>query len=265
VNNQTLLLEALSNTITRPRSRGRSINEEYGTKRCEVTIRVGRSEEYPDIRPWRVPATGFRFADTYQAIARKALRYLCQIYERPVALTPMRLFPPLFRDSIVWQFRMQTLEGQTLTEDDLTSVFMTRYLLAWMNAMTSRTERLKKCIRRAEEAEVQIRQLRVQVTEAHTRATAAENREAIVVESLKLAEDRHTQQLKDAYLVTQAKRKMITVDSQQHPVLDGIPVTFARKPDEGLLAPPPTKASREASKPDAAEEEPLPLTLMAKE
>jgi len=160
---------------------------------------------------------------------------------------------------------MQTLEGQTLTEDDLTLVFMTRYLLAWMNAMTSRTERLKKCIRGAEEAEVQIRQLRVQVTEAHTRATAAENREAIVVESLKLAEDRHTQQLKDAYLVTQAKRKMITVDSQQHPVLDGIPVTFARKPDEGLLAPPPTEASREASKPDAAEEEPLPLTLMAKE
>ena len=60
---------------------------------------------------------------------------------------------------------------------------------------------------------------------------------------------------------------MITQDGQQHPVLDGIhgiPVTFARKPDEGLLAPPPTEASREASKPDAVEEEPLPLTHMAK-
>ena len=58
---------------------------------------------------------------------------------------------------------------------------------------------------------------------------------------------------------------MITEDGQQHSILDGIPVTFARKPDEGLLAPPPTEASREASKPDAAKEEPLPLTHMAKE
>ena len=62
--------------------------EEYGTEHCEVTVRVGRSEEYPDIRPWRVSTTGFRFADTYQATARKALRYLCQIYERPIALLP---------------------------------------------------------------------------------------------------------------------------------------------------------------------------------
>ena len=177
----------------------------------------------------------------------------------------MRLFPPLFRDSIVWQSRMQTLEGQTLTEDDPTVVFMTRYLLALDERYDQQAKRLKKCIRRAKEAELKICQLRVQVTEAHTRAAAAENREAIAVESLKLAEDRHTQQLKDAYLVTQAKRKMITMDSQQHPVLDGIPVTFARKPDEGLLAPPPTEASREASKPDAVEEEPLPLTQMTKE
>jgi len=57
---------------------------------------------------------------------------------------------------------------------------------------------------------------------------------------------------------------MITEDGRQHPILDGIPVTFARKPDEGLSAPPPT-ASREASELDAAEEEPLPLTQKAKE
>jgi len=160
---------------------------------------------------------------------------------------------------------MQTLEGQTLTEDDPTVVFMTRYLLALDERYDQQARRLKKCIRRAKEAELKICQLRVQVTDAHTRAAAAENREAIAVESLKLAEDRHTQQLKDAYLVTQAKRKMITMDSQQHPVLDGIPVTFALKPDEGPSAPPPTEVSREVSEPDAAEEEPLPLTQKVKE
>ena len=102
---------------------------EYGTERCEVTIRVGRSEEFPNIRPWRVFTTGFRFVDTYQAAARKALRYLCQIYERPIART-RRLFPPLLRDSPVCQSRMQTLEGRTLMEHDPTVVFLTRYLLA---------------------------------------------------------------------------------------------------------------------------------------
>ena len=30
--------------------------EEYGTEHCEVTVRVRRSEEYPDISPWRVSA-----------------------------------------------------------------------------------------------------------------------------------------------------------------------------------------------------------------
>ena len=145
----------------------------------------------------------------------------------------MRLFPPLFRDSIVWQSRMQTLEDQTLAEDEPTVVSMTRYLLALDERYDQQARRLKRCICRAEEAEVQIRQLRVQVTGAHAKADAAENCEAIAVEALKLTEDSHTQQLKDAYLVTQEKRRIITVDGQQHPVLDGIQVTSARNPDEG--------------------------------
>ena len=58
---------------------------------------------------------------------------------------------------------------------------------------------------------------------------------------------------------------MITEDGQQHPILDGIPVTFARNPDEGTSAPPPTEVSREISEADAAEEDPLPLTQKVKE
>jgi len=70
--------------------------EEHGTERCEVTVYIRKSEEFPDItEAWNVTTTGFRFIDTYQVVAHKALWYLCQIYEEPIACTPMRFFPPL--------------------------------------------------------------------------------------------------------------------------------------------------------------------------
>ena len=52
--------------------------EEHGTERCEVTVYIGKSEEFPDLtEAWNVTATGFRFIDTYQVVAHKALWYLC--------------------------------------------------------------------------------------------------------------------------------------------------------------------------------------------
>ena len=69
--------------------------EEYGTERCEVIIYVGASKDFPDTIPWVVSTTGFCFEDTYQVAARKALRYLCQIYEKQICRTPMRFFPLL--------------------------------------------------------------------------------------------------------------------------------------------------------------------------
>jgi hypothetical protein len=50
--------------------------ERYGTLRCKVMIFMGRSTLYPDIEPWFVSTTGFRFPDTYPKAARKALRRL---------------------------------------------------------------------------------------------------------------------------------------------------------------------------------------------
>jgi len=67
-----------------------------GTEQCEVTVYIGKSEEFPNItEAWNVTATRFRFVDTYQVVAHKALWYLCQIYEEPIAHTPMRFFPLL--------------------------------------------------------------------------------------------------------------------------------------------------------------------------
>ena len=79
----------------RPEYEGREY-QKHGTDRCEVTIYIGKSQEFPDItEAWCVTATGFSFTDTYQVVACKALRYLYQIYEEPIAHTPMRFFPSL--------------------------------------------------------------------------------------------------------------------------------------------------------------------------
>jgi hypothetical protein len=38
----------------------------HGTERCQVTVYIGKSEEFPDItEAWNVTATGFCFGDTY--------------------------------------------------------------------------------------------------------------------------------------------------------------------------------------------------------
>jgi hypothetical protein len=45
----------------------------FGTLRCKVLIFVGRSTLYPNIEPWFISTTGFRFTDTYPKAAQKAL------------------------------------------------------------------------------------------------------------------------------------------------------------------------------------------------
>jgi hypothetical protein len=50
----------------------------HATKRCEVIVYIGKSEEFPDItKAWNVTTTVFCFGDTYQVVACKALWHLC--------------------------------------------------------------------------------------------------------------------------------------------------------------------------------------------
>jgi hypothetical protein len=123
---------------------------EHEIEWCEVTVYVGKSEDFPDIaEAWSITTTGFRFADTYQFATRKALRYLCQTYEKPLACTPMRFFPPRERDRPIWRTRMDILQGRYSLEDDPTVVFMTTYLLALDEQYDKQASELKKCIHRA--------------------------------------------------------------------------------------------------------------------
>ena len=52
-----------------------------GTLRCDMMIFVGKSTRYPDVDPWFISTTGFRFPDTYRKATRKALRRLRVVYK----------------------------------------------------------------------------------------------------------------------------------------------------------------------------------------
>jgi hypothetical protein len=68
--------------------------------------------------------------------------------------------------------------------------------------------------------------------------------------------------LKDAYLVTRAKGRMLALEDQEPIILEGIPImplkTGKRLAIEGPLAPPHTTTSHEASELESKEEE-IPL------
>jgi hypothetical protein len=82
---------------------------EHDIDKCVVTLYIGSSPLHVE---WSVTAAGHRFKDTYQVIARKALRALCQIYEKEVGDTLLRFFLPFQRNRPIWMARMRALEGQ---------------------------------------------------------------------------------------------------------------------------------------------------------
>jgi hypothetical protein len=69
---------------------------EHDTEKCVVTVYIGSSPHHVE---WSATAVGHRFKDTYQVVARKALRALYQIYEEEVADAPLRFFRP-FRETV---------------------------------------------------------------------------------------------------------------------------------------------------------------------
>jgi hypothetical protein len=89
--------------------------ERYGTLQCKVLIFVGRSALYPDIEPWFISTTGFRFQDTYPKAARKALRRLRVVYRHHLRRTSMGFFPPSRGRGRSWIDRMRGLNEREKT------------------------------------------------------------------------------------------------------------------------------------------------------
>ena len=118
------------------------------------------------------------------------------------------------------------------------------YLLALDEQYDRQALELRACLQRAEEAEIFIRMLQVQLAEAHASAAAAESRETVMSEALKEAEDRHVHQLGEAYLFTRAKRRTLVDERQDAPILEGIPIhplERRRTGDTEPPAPPPSE------------------------
>lgn len=239
----------------RPEYEGREF-ESHGTERCEVAVYVPKSEMFPEIsEAWSVSASGFRFSNTYRAVARKALRYLCQTFEGPIASTPMRFFPPVDKNCQVWKASMEALRAQGTSEGNPTVLHLASYLLALDELYDRQSERLRQCIRRAEESETFSRMLDLRLAEAYAQLYDAEHRVASLTEFLRETEDRHAQELSNTYQVARARRTLGRPTWRPQPlVLLGVPL-FPRERRISLPvppAPPPSEASEE--------EAPLPLS-----
>jgi hypothetical protein len=174
--------------------RPRYDNREYehlGTLRCRVVLSITRSTRHPDIEPWRVTATGFQHRDAYPLAIRKALRYLCWIFEEHLTPTPMRLFPPVIRTQ-VWQARMRNLERRRHQEDLLYHVVA--YLISLDKLFDEQARNLRKQTHRAEQAELAVRMHQIRVAQAEARTAAAISSEAIAHENLRQIQDRRMQE-----------------------------------------------------------------------
>jgi hypothetical protein len=68
---------------------------EEGTEYCEVIVHIGASDKFLEMKPWCVTAIGSHLTDTYQLVARKALKYLSHMYEWHMGSISMKYFPLL--------------------------------------------------------------------------------------------------------------------------------------------------------------------------
>jgi hypothetical protein len=79
------------------------------TLRCDMMVFVEKNTRYPDVDPWFISTTGFRFPDTYRKAARKTLRRLRVLYRHHLQRTPMGFFPPAEGRGRTWIARMRGL------------------------------------------------------------------------------------------------------------------------------------------------------------
>jgi hypothetical protein len=226
----------------RPEYEGREYYEQH-VERYEITVYIAKSEYFPNITDdWSMTAIGFRFIDTYQVVTCKALRHLCQLYDEPISRTPMRFFPPPEKNHPAWNARVEALQVQGGSP---TLKLMTEYLLALDEKYDKQAAKLRNCITYTMEAEVYARRLHVYYAETQARVTIVESHETTLAKALRIAEERHTEQLRIAYLVTRPKRRMLAANGQEPTILDGIPVDPPEQRMDPTIpsAPPPSEVS----------------------
>lgn len=118
---------------------------------------------------------------------------------------------------------MEALRGRLQQAVDPTVVSLATYLLALDQHHDQLATELRKCIIRAEEAELFIQKLHVSLAMTRAQVATAESRETITAEAMREAGQRYTKQLRDAYLVARDQRRMPTPNGQRLPRAPTIP------------------------------------------
>jgi hypothetical protein len=195
---------------------------EEGTEYCEVTVNIGASDKFLEMKPWCVTTTGSCLTDTYQLVASKALKYLSQMYEWHLGLTSMKYFPPLDRNRPAWEARVRTLESLASQEDDPTVIAMLGYLLALDELCDLQHDQVRRMTTRVEAAEAHWLKARVELAKAEARAAHAKSHVIAFEEELLEQANRHSKLLRGVYLVEHAKRKERHSESADPPILEGI-------------------------------------------
>jgi hypothetical protein len=136
-----------------------------GTLRCDMMVFVGRSTRYPDVDPWFISTSGFRFADTYRKAAHKALRRLRVTYKHHLQRTPMGFFPPTERRGRTWIDRMRGLGREEEDLEDTVS-HLSIYLTGLDELYRVQAAQLKRLIHRAEKATQELEEQRTRAERA---------------------------------------------------------------------------------------------------
>jgi hypothetical protein len=116
-----------------------------------MMVFVGKSTRYPDVDPWFISTSCFRFPDTYQKATRKALRRLRVVYKHHLQRTPMGFFPPTEGRGRTWIARMRGLRREEEDLEDMVS-HLSIYLAGLDELYREQAAQLKQLIHRAEKA-----------------------------------------------------------------------------------------------------------------
>ncbi|PVH36539.1 hypothetical protein PAHAL_6G096700 [Panicum hallii] len=131
-----------------------------GTLRCDMMVFVGKSTRYPDVDPWFISTSGFRFPDTCRKAARKALQRLRVIYKHHLQRTPMGFFPPTEGRGRTWIARMRGLGREEEDLEDTVS-HLSIYLTSLDELYREQAAQLKQLIQRAEKATQELEEQRI--------------------------------------------------------------------------------------------------------
>jgi hypothetical protein len=217
----------------RPEYVGREYVEEC-TEYCEVTVHIGASDKFLEMKPWCVIATGSRLTDTYKLVARKALKYLSHMYEWHLGPTSMKYFPPLDRNRPAWEARVRSLESLASQEDDPPVVAMSGYLLALDELCDLQHDQVRRMTARTEAAEARWHKARVELAKAEACVAHIKSHVVAFEEELLEQVDHHSKLLRGVYLVERVKRKERHLEGVDPPILEGIPLFPAAGPHKRM-------------------------------